>query len=311
MEFEFGATPCLTLTLREGADLCGTVTAMRSEQVDQMSIGEFSRRSRLSAKALRLYDELGLLPPARVDEDSGYRLYEPGQLKQARLIAALRQLQVPLAEIKEILPLEPIQAAARIRKFWAATEAENATRRALAAYLIDELSGKTSAVYQVSTREMPARSLLCAKRNVAGVEQAWAFGKEFIALLRHYRLPQIEGRAGAFFCIYWGEVSDDSDGPMEWCRPVPSDEAEALGAQCPELTLRTEAAHQEAFVTTGDGQIDGAEWQLVEQSLHAWSEQQPDILPADLGVRITYLPSEVGQGTYQDFAIPFNVHARG
>jgi DNA-binding transcriptional MerR regulator len=285
--------------------------SMRSEHVDQMSIGEFARNSRLSAKALRLYDELGLLPPARVDEDSGYRLYEAGQLKQARLIAALRQLQVPLAEIKAILALEPVQAADRVRQFWAVTEAGHMTRRALAAYLIDELSGKRSVVYEVSTREMPDRSLLCVKRNVPRVDQAWAFGKEFITLLRHYQLPQIPGRAGAFFCIYWGEVSEDSDGPMEWCRPVPSDEAEALAARCPELTLRAEAAHQEAFVNIGDGQIDGAEWQLVEQSLHAWSEQQPDILPADLGVRITYLPSEMGQDTYQDFAIPFNGRPRG
>ena len=53
----------------------------------------------------------------------------------------------------------------------------------------------------------------------------------------------------------------------------------------------------------GDGQIDGAEWQLVEQSLHAWSEQQPDVYLADLGLRITYLPSEAGQETYQDFAL--------
>ena len=196
-------------------------------------------------------------------------------------------------------------------QFWAATEAGHTTRRALAAYLIDELSGKRSVMYEVSTREMPDRSLLCVKRNVAGVDQAWAFGKEFIALLRHYQLPQIEGRAGAFFCIYWGEVSEDSDGPMEWCRPVPPDEAEALAARCPELTLRAEPAHQEAFVKIGDGQIDGAEWQLVEQSLHAWSEQQPDILPADLGLRITYLPSEVGQDTYQDFAVPFNGQPRG
>ena len=89
--------------------------------MDQMSIGEFARDSRLSAKALRLYDELGLLPPARVDEDSGCRFYEPVQLKQARLIAALRQLQVPLAEIKAILPLEPAQAAERVRVIWAAT----------------------------------------------------------------------------------------------------------------------------------------------------------------------------------------------
>jgi DNA-binding transcriptional MerR regulator len=285
--------------------------SMRSEHVDQMSIGEFARRSRLSAKALRLYDELGLLRPARVEEDSGYRFYEPGQLRQARLIAALRQLQVPLAEIKAILPLEPVQAAERVREVWAATEAGHKHRRALAAYLIDELSGKRHAMYDVSTRDIPARSVLSVKRNVGGVDAAWAFGKEFIALLRHYQLPPIEGRAGAFFCIYWGEVSKDSDGPMEWCRPVPPDEAEGLAARCSELTLRAEPAHREAFVKIGDGQIDGAGWQLVEQSLHAWSEQQEDLLPTDLGVRITYLPSEAGQDSYQDFAIPFNGQPRG
>jgi DNA-binding transcriptional MerR regulator len=285
--------------------------SMRSEYVDQMSIGEFARRSRLSAKALRLYDELGLLAPARVDEDSGYRFYEPGQLRQARLIAALRQLQVPLAQIKPILALEPAQAAERVREFWAAIEAGHTSRRALAAYLIDELNGKSSVMYEVNTRDMPARSVLSVKRNVKGVDAAWAFGKEFIGLLRHYRLPQIPGRAGAFFCIYWGEVSEDSDGPMEWCRPVPADEAEALAARCPELTLRAEVAHQEAFVRIGDGQIDGADWEVVSRSLETWSEHQHDMLPIDLGLRITYLPSEVGQDSYQDFAIPFNRRPRG
>jgi hypothetical protein len=44
-----------------------------------LSIGEFARLSRLSAKALRRYDQLGLLKPARVDPDSGYRWYAAGQ----------------------------------------------------------------------------------------------------------------------------------------------------------------------------------------------------------------------------------------
>jgi DNA-binding transcriptional MerR regulator len=302
------------LTLGEAGSWAGSVMSMRSEHVDEIGIGEFARRSLLSARALRIYDELGLLPPARVDEDSGYRFYEPGQLKQARLIATLRQLQIPLAEIKAILSLEPVQAAERLRRFWAAIEVENTARRALAAHLIDELSGKRSVMYEVSTREIPERSVLCLKRNVAGVDQAWTFGKEFIGLLRHYQLPEIPGRAGAFFCIYWGEVSEDSDGPIEWCRPVPADEAEALAARCPELTLRTEAAHQEAFVNIGDGQTDGAEWHLVEQSLQAWSDQRAldvDVRLASLGLRITYLPSEFDKGTYQDFAIPFTGQLRG
>ena len=280
--------------------------------MDQMSIGEFARDSRLSAKALRLYDELGLLPPARVDEVSGYRFYEPGQLKQARLIAALRQLQVPLAEIKAILALEPVQAAERVRQFWAATEAGHTTRRALAAYLIDELSGKRSVMYEVNTREIPDRSAVvreaqCRRRWIRHGRSARSSSPCFGTT----SCRAMEGRAGAFFCIYWGEVSEDSDGPMEWCRPVPPDEAEALAARCPELTLRAEPAHQEAFVNIGDGQIDGADWQVVSRSLEAWSEQQPDdILPADLGVRLTYLPSEFGQGTYQDFAVPFNGQSR-
>ena len=279
--------------------------------MDQMSIGEFAARSRLSAKALRLYDERGLLPPAHVDDDYGYRFYEPGQLGQARLIAALRELQVSLAEIKAILPLEPVQAADRVREVWAATEAKHTSRRLLAAYLIDELSGTRSVMYEVSTRDIPDRMLLCVKRNVAGEKAAWAFGKEFIGLLRRYRLPTLEGRAGAFFCIYWGEVSEDSDGPMEWCRPVPADEAEALVARCPELTLRAEPAHREAFVRIGDGQIDGADWQVVSRSLEAWSEQQPEIIRGELGLRITYLPSEMGSGSYQDFAVPFGRQSRG
>jgi DNA-binding transcriptional MerR regulator len=300
----------LTLTLGEAAELSGTVISMRGEHVDRMSIGEFARRSRLSAKALRLYDELGPLPPARVDEDSGYRFYEPGQLKQARLIAALRQLHVPLAEINAIMPLEPVQAAERVGELWAATEAGHTTRRALAAYLIDELSGKRHAImtstHGTSPPEASCRSNATSKewtpRGRSARSSSPCFGS---TSCRTYR-----GAPGAFFCIYWGEGSDDSDGPMEWCRPIPADEAEALAARCPELTLRAEPAHQEAFVKIGDGQIDGADWQMVSRSLEAWSEQRPDILPADLGVRITYLPSEAGQDTYQDFAVPFDGRSR-
>ncbi len=102
--------------------------------MDLMSIGEFARRSRLSAKALRLYDELGLLVPARVDDDSGYRYYSATQLDGAWLIAALRQLQIPLAEIKLIVSLEPDAAAERIRARWSATETQHRARRDLARY---------------------------------------------------------------------------------------------------------------------------------------------------------------------------------
>ena len=68
-----------------------------------LPIGRFARLCRLSVKQLRHYDELGLLAPARVDPDTGYRYYRPGQAREALLIGLLRSLDVPLPEIGRVL----------------------------------------------------------------------------------------------------------------------------------------------------------------------------------------------------------------
>jgi hypothetical protein len=226
----------------------------------------------------------------------------------------LRELQLPLAAIKELLACDPADAATRIAEHWRGAEAAHHARRALADYLINRLSGEKSVMYEVNTREMPERSLLCVKRNVE--EQGrWAFGKEFIAILRERPLPKIEGREGAMFCIWWGLVNADSDGPIEWCKPVPAAQAESLASHYPELTLRTEPAHREAFVALPDGPGDAAVyWQLAMESLWAWAQEQEQehegerltLEPEDLGLRITYLASALGTGEpYCDMALPF------
>jgi DNA-binding transcriptional MerR regulator len=279
--------------------------------VKEISIGEFARRSRLSLKALRLYDERGVLVPSRVDQASGYRYYDTAQLGEARLVVMLRQLQLPLAAIKELLACDPADAAARIAEHWRDAEAAHDARRALADYLVNRLRGKRSVMYEVATREMPERSLLCLKRNV-DEQGMWAFGKEFIAILRERPLPKIEGREGASFCIYWGWASTDSDGPVEWCRPVPEAEAHALAEHYPELTLRAEPAHREAFVALPGPVVSGVQIQLAAESLRAWAQEQEQgvgdkqltLKPEDLGERITYLatgPTSVDC----DFAVPF------
>jgi PPM family protein phosphatase len=68
-----------------------------------MAIGEFSERSGLSAKQLRSYAASALLVPAAVDSATGYRFYSPGQLRDARLIEALRRAGMPLADIASML----------------------------------------------------------------------------------------------------------------------------------------------------------------------------------------------------------------
>jgi len=68
-----------------------------------MRIGPFSRASWISVKALRAYHEAGLLVPAAVDESTGYRSYSIAQLTDAAVIRQLRQLDVPLEAIREVL----------------------------------------------------------------------------------------------------------------------------------------------------------------------------------------------------------------
>ena len=272
-----------------------------------LSIGEFARLSRLSAKALRRYDELGLLKPARVDPDSGYRWYAAGQLEQARLVAALRQIGVPLAQIEPMLGLDPAAVAQRVTAYWAAAEAGHAARRDLARYLVDALNGRETAMYEVATREVPQRHLLCLKRNVdeAG---AWALGKEFVAIMRARPLPRLPGPAGATFAIYHGEVGEDSDGPVEWCRPVPADQAEALAAGYPGLTLRTEPAHEEAFVHLGDTQATPPQWHLIGETMHAWATahglREANLLEG-LAPRTTLLAAPGATAPDCDYAVPF------
>jgi PPM family protein phosphatase len=107
-----------------------------------LTIGAFAKVSRLSPKALRLYDELGLLRPVRVDPVTGYRFYHPDQLERARLVAWLRRLGMPLARIGVVCELAPAAAAAEVAAYWRQVEADTEARRNLAAFLVDEVSRK-------------------------------------------------------------------------------------------------------------------------------------------------------------------------
>ncbi|MEU6355676.1 MerR family transcriptional regulator [Streptomyces sp. NPDC047072] len=73
---------------------------------DRLTIGEFSRITHLSIRALRRYHEQGLLPPAEVDPATGYRYYTPAQARPALTIRRLRELDLPLPDIRRFLEAE-------------------------------------------------------------------------------------------------------------------------------------------------------------------------------------------------------------
>ncbi|QWA22839.1 MerR family transcriptional regulator [Streptomyces osmaniensis] len=200
------------------------------EAVDDqlLTIGAFAARARLSAKALRLYDRLGLLPPAQVDEASGYRYYRAEQVERARLVALLRQLDMPLARIAEVVEAPDGAAAAdRLAAYWADVEARVAGQRTLAEYLRGRLSGRSSEMYGkfvIETVDVPEQVVISEARHVlAGELPAW-IGASLGRLEAAAR--ECGGVTAPPFVVYHAEVSTESDGPAESCVPV-ADEAAA------------------------------------------------------------------------------------
>ena len=110
-------------------------------------IGEFSKLSMLTIKALRFYEKEGLLIPAHVDEWSGYRFYEAYQLETAAAIKALRQLDFSVEEIRAHLNGVPLKDALHGKKMeLIQRQAEISARISIINYLMEDSEMKYQAV---------------------------------------------------------------------------------------------------------------------------------------------------------------------
>jgi len=215
----------------------------------RLSIGAFARASRLSIKALRLYGDLGLLPPAHVDPETGYRFYHPDQLGPARLIGLLRQLDLPLSDVRAVLDQPPALRASTLSGLWGQVEREHARRRALAQYLTEQLQGEDQMIqhFEIGQRFVPAVRVATLSRRVY-VGGLSPFIEEAGGRLSHLLGEQAAGPA---LVLFHGEVNADSDGPVEVCLPL------AGTLNVPEdVTVREEPAHWEAFVTLTRAQFE-------------------------------------------------------
>ncbi|NDK26699.1 MerR family transcriptional regulator [Streptomyces sp. TR1341] len=248
---------------------------MTSVHEDLLTIGAFAARARLSAKALRLYDRLGLLAPAYVDESSGYRYYRAAQVERARLVALLRQLDMPLARIAEVAGAEGTAAARLLDAYWADVEARLAGQRTLAEYLRGRLSGRSDEMYgkfAVETVDVPARVVITESRHTLADElPAWigaALGRLEAAA------QECGGVAAAPFVVYHSEVSMESDGPAQACVPV-ADEAAArawAGRQRRgrETGVRVEPAARLAYVRITKAQVAHPQILAAFEAVEEW-----------------------------------------
>jgi DNA-binding transcriptional MerR regulator len=138
-------------------------------------IGDFSRMTHLSVKALRFYHDQGLLEPARIDPSSGYRFYDTGQVPVAQVIRRFRDLDMPLDQVRAVLTAPDVETRTKeIIAHLNAMESKLAELQMSVSSLRALL--ETPAVRpEVEFRSIPATRALAVRGKVT-VQQAWAWG---------------------------------------------------------------------------------------------------------------------------------------
>jgi DNA-binding transcriptional MerR regulator len=251
---------------------------------DLVSIGRFARGCRLSIKALRHYDEIGLLSPAHVDVATGYRWYRRAQAPTAIAIALLRSLDVPLPAIRELLAAgDPSAVLERER----ARRARDVTRAETALRSIERLlRAGTVFPYEVTVREEPALAVVSVEAVTtpeAHVEAGTALVARLLA----------QASAGPVVCVV--HPTDDDRLRLEMCAPA------AGGRVLPGGPVAV-ARHVGPYAEIG----------LAEHALRAWAESHeveavgpilevylndpavvaPDALETDVLLPISRLPAD-------------------
>jgi DNA-binding transcriptional MerR regulator len=226
---------------------------MTVETAGLLSIGDFSRMTFLTVKALRHYDEVGLLKPARKDPSSGYRYYRPEQVAQARLIRRLRDLELPVDDVRTVLAAP-----------------DGATRNAVMAEHLDRMSRQLEEVQEtvdslrrmlsdhvevgITYRDEPATMVLAIRGHVDGDSAVAWWIEAFTELHRLLRTAGIR-RTGPDGAEFPTEFFTDGEGELVAFVPVD---------RVPSLAGRAEAVTRPAVryaVALHDGpmvDLDGA-----------------------------------------------------
>jgi DNA-binding transcriptional MerR regulator len=131
-----------------------------------LAIGEFSRFTHLSVRTLRRYHDAGLLVPASVDPVTGYRAYDVGQIPTAQVIHRLRELDVPLADVRHIVDSpDPRVRAALVADHLGRLEAElDRTRAAVTS--LRRLLQPPAAALDVELRAVPSTTVAAIEDDV-------------------------------------------------------------------------------------------------------------------------------------------------
>jgi DNA-binding transcriptional MerR regulator len=172
---------------------------------DLLTIGRFARLTGLSVGALRHYDELDLLRPARIDRFTSYRWYRRDQLETARTIVRMRDLEVPLETIRDLLATDdPVERRRLLREHRARIEART-FRLQRVLHILGQLSSEDPDA--VTTTPIPTEIDPATRRALA----VHLFNHTWTLLEKTDRTPEQDDEmihSAHASRYHWGEVGE-------------------------------------------------------------------------------------------------------
>jgi DNA-binding transcriptional MerR regulator/effector-binding domain-containing protein len=184
-----------------------------------LTIGEFARITHLSVKTLRHYHDWGVLEPATVDPDSGYRYYTTDQVPAAQVIRRFRDLEMPVEQVKAVMAAPDLAARNELISAHLKRMEDQLTQTRDAVASLRALVERPPAPIAIEHRSLPATESLAITATVPrdGLLDWWltAFDELYAALHRDGIQP--EGPAGGLFAH---ELFEDEIGEVTLLLPV-------------------------------------------------------------------------------------------
>jgi effector-binding domain-containing protein len=228
-------------------------------------IGDFSKLSRVSVKALRYYDEVALLKPAQVEERNGYRYYSADQLPRLNRILALKDLDFSLDQIAGLLDKE--LPADQIRGMLLLKQAELQQRMQEDQARLARVEARLKQIeeegvmptYEVVLKKVPAIRVASIRNTIPTYsQQAHLWGELEAPLKQHKIQPK-----GPCFTLYHDTEYRERDVDAEVCEPV---ETAARGngpvttRDLPAVEKMASVVHHGSFSTIGQAYTTLLKW---------------------------------------------------
>jgi DNA-binding transcriptional MerR regulator len=180
-----------------------------------LSIGEFSRLTHVSVKALRHYHDLDLLCPARIDPDSGYRFYATAQAPTAQLIRRFRDLDMPLDQVKVVLTAtDPTVRDEVIADHLRSMERQLEQTRTAVTSLRQLLEGGGSPAPDIAFQTLAGGSALLVSARVAWGSETGVWLRDTFADLRRELGSDADLRGGPDGALYSAEFFESHIGEV-------------------------------------------------------------------------------------------------